>query len=105
MAEAARVNRISKERSEIHSQKLKAFFEKMPDPKEIIEQDQLMDVVPHLPEPATESVVSEPVSQLLYSTLHQLVNINLDVSINSSVKSSAVSVNINNGNRNIFSKY
>ena len=77
----------------------------MPDPKEIIEQDQLMDVVPHLPELATESVVSKPVSQLLYSTLHQSVNINLDVSINSSVKSSAVSVNINNRNRNIFSKY
>ena len=41
MAEAARVNRISKERSEIQSQKLKAFFEEMPDPKEIIEYFQL----------------------------------------------------------------
>ena len=73
----------------------------MPDLKEIKgHQNQTMDVVPDLPEPVVEfpvPVVSELITEtsraenktnnLLLSTLHQSVNINLDVSVNSSVTS------------------
>ena len=73
----------------------------MPILKEIIGHlNQTMDVVPDIPEPVVEfpvPAVSEPITKtsraenktnnLLFSTLHLSVNINLDVSINSSVTS------------------
>ena len=52
MAETARLNRISKERSEMQTHALKTYFDKMTDPQQIL-QDQSMDVGhPPVPEPA-----------------------------------------------------
>ena len=50
MAEVASINRISKERSEIQSQKIKFFFEKVPDPKQILAgQDSSVGIAPEEP--------------------------------------------------------
>ena len=50
MAEVAHINRISKERSEIQSQKIKFFFEEMPDPKQILAgQDSSVGITPEKP--------------------------------------------------------
>ena len=47
MAEVAHINRISKERSEIQSEKFKSFFQKMPDPKQILAgQDSSVGIAP-----------------------------------------------------------
>ena len=50
MAEVAHINRISKERSEIQSHKIKSFFEKVPDPKQILAgQDSSVGIAPEEP--------------------------------------------------------
>ena len=95
MAEVARINRISKEGSEIQSQKIKFFFEKVPDPKQILaDQDRSVEITPEEPvvpvpavpvpvaqEPAETSRSETASHNLLFSTLHQSMNINLDVRI------------------------
>ena len=95
MAEVARINRMFKERSEIQSQKMKSFFDKMPDPKQMLaDQDRSVEItpeepvvpvpavpVPVAPEPAETSRSETASHNLLFSTLHQSMNINLDVRI------------------------
>ena len=83
----------------------------MPDPKQIIaDQDNIVDteiapvvpvpVVPDVPEPEQTSRSETASNNLLYSTLHQSMRINLDVSFNAtSSMTSSVVVNVNNGNR------
>ena len=93
MAEVAHINRISKERSEIQSEKFKSFFQKMPDPKQILAgQDSSVGIAPEEPvgpvpavripvaPEAAENSRSETASHnLLFST--PVNDINLDVSI------------------------
>ena len=98
MAKVARINRLSKERSEIQSQKIKFFFEKVPYPKQILAgQDSSVGIapeepvgpVPAVPIPvapeAAENSRSETASHnLLFST--PVNDINLDVSIHATKK-------------------
>ena len=98
MAEVACINRISKERSEIQSQKIKSFFEKVPDPKQIFAGQDISvgltpkepgSPVPAVPIPvapeAAENSRSETASHnLLFST--PVNDINLDVSIHATKK-------------------
>ena len=95
MAEVARINRISKERSEIQSQKIKFF---LPDPKQILAgQDSSVGIAPEKPggpvpavripvgPDAAENSRSETASHnLLFST--PVNDINLDVSIHATKK-------------------
>ena len=113
MAELACV-KLSKERSEMQSQNLKSFFEKMPDPRQIMDDSTVTvdtEIAPAIPvpvaldveehaEPTQTSRSETTTNNLLYSTLHQTMRINLDVSVNatSSIASSAV-VNVTSENR------
>ena len=57
MAELARIKRISKERSEIQSQNLKSFFEKMPDPRQIMDDSTVdTEIAPAVPVPVALDV-------------------------------------------------
>ena len=98
MAEVAHINRKSKERSEIQSQKIKFFFQKMPDPKQIFAgQDSSVGIAPEepvSPVPAVRIPVAPDAAENPRSTTasHNLLfstpvnDINLDVSIHATKK-------------------